>query len=511
MQLPSLTTILVTVVIILTIRFILKYFILPYIKLMRYKNFKGGHFLYKPLLGEFIDLQADLNAHGDLYASTIKRIEENPNIRAIFFPFLATVRVNLYDPELIKEFFSKTAKFIKDPVMFAPMSRMLKSGLVFSEGEKWKSQRKLISQVFHFDYINACLPIINLKCLEWLDTYCKNESKVTVDVKKTLKMYTSKTVWRIFFGEEEIDSEAETERLIEMMLDNASIERCYSLLNLFFGPKIFDLGLRAVDRKYNHEARLIENFARKKLNYFKEKLAKEQDSPSDKHSRNLIERLLIEASKQEEGGETVSDFEIMNQIMTFLVAGTDTTMNLLMLSQYHLAFYPEVQKKLREEIMQHVGKTGEITYEKLLKLDYLTAILKETLRLYGPADVTFPRTAIEDVMLGDLVVRKGDMVSATFKIVHSNPKYFTNPREFRPERWIEKTDPGVKDPFSFTPFAAGARRCIGEQLAYIEAKIMVVELVRRYHIDIQRPFQLRMGYGLVYENGEPMIGIYTKL
>lgn len=520
MQLPSLTTIIITVVVILITRFISKYLLIPYIKMRRYKGFKGGSFVYTPVLGDFAKMQADLKTHDDLYYSAVKRIIANPNLRALFYPMFNGLRIDLYDSELIKEFFIKQSKFVKEPVFLGPMLQLIPGGLVVAEGEKWKSQRKLISQVFHYDYINACIPIINRKGQEWIENYIvKEESKEIpstsiIDVKKAMKMYTSRVIWRTFFGEEDIVSGAESEKFLELILHNVGeiAQQSFSVFNVFFGPGFFQLGLRAEDRKSNQETKIVLEFARKKLNDFREKLSKENESlSSSNHTRNLIELLLIEASKHPVPEESLSDSELISQIVTFLLAGTDTTLNLIVMMHYFLALYPQVQEKLREEIMQHIGKTGEITYEKLSKLDYLTAVMKETLRMYGPADTIFPRVATEDIMIGDLLVHKGDIVTPVIRIVGSNPKYFSNPEEFRPERWIEKTDPGVNDPFAFTPFSAGPRRCIGEQLAYVEAKSMIVELVRRYHIDIKRPFKLRMDYGLAYENKEPMLAIYTKL
>lgn len=501
-----------TIIVVFFIRFIFKFFIRPYIKLMAYKNFRGGEFVYIPLIGDYANHQADLEPHGDVYYSAFKRIEANPNIRALFFPLMTGVRINLYDPELIKEFFANYSKFIKDPEMFAPLPSLVRNGLVFTEGEKWKSQRKLISQVFHFDYMNACIPIINRKCLEWIDSYCRDGTQVFLDVKKTMKMYTSRVIWRMFFGEEDIQTSVDSEKFMETILNYASgaMTRCFSLYNFFLGPKFFKLGLRASDREYNFEHQIVDTFAKTQLKYFREKLSKEKDS-APKQSRNLIELLLLEASKQSGNEEKVSDLDVMSQIVTFLVAGTDTTLNLLTMTHYFLALYPEIQQKLRDEVIQHLDKTGEITYEKLSKLDYLTAILKETLRLYGPADSTFPRVATEDVILGDLLVRKGTQILPNLKIVHSSPKSFSNPQEFRPERWIEKKDPGVKDPFAYAPFSNGARRCIGEQLAWTEAKIMITELVRRYQIDIERPYKLKMECRLIYENTKPLNAIYTKL
>ena len=220
--------------------------------------------------------------------------------------------------------------------------------------------------------------------------------------------------------------------------------------------------------------------------------------------RNLIELLL-------EQSERLSDIEIVAQIFVFFLAGTETTSELLAISHYLLATHPEVQAKLREEILTHIGKTEEITYEHISKMEYLNAVIKEALRFGAPILNILFRIATQDFMLHEIEIKKGTVITASLIGAAYNPKFFSNPEEFRPERWIEKVDPGTVDTSTHLPFSAGGRRCIGEQLALLEAKVMVCELVRQFKLELKTPYKLRMTIGLAYHAEPPVQVIYTPI
>ena len=512
-EIPSTLTIIATLIVLLLIRVLVKYVIRPLLMVLRFKKVKGAFCKYTPpILGFIQEMDSSLQLYNDYQYINLQRIATDPSLRLGVSCFLDTVFVDLYDPELIKEFFSKQTRFtIKDPRLFGPMSRLAMEGLVFIEGEKWKSQRKLVSSVFHFDYMNRFIPTINQIAQEWIQENCNNNKTSAVDLHQNMKAYTSRIVWRMFFGEDGFANKEEANQLSQVATKNTSDlnEMCMSPFNLFIGPIFFKLGLRSCDRQAQREIQMMENFFRKKLEFYKERLEQERASNTQSdRPKNLIELLLEDSQKATDTGERLTDYEIMAQIFTFFVAGTETTSNLLIMANYCLAQNPEVQNRLREEISKY---NGEITYEVLSKMEYLNAVVKEALRLYSPADGLFPRAATEDTMLGDVLIKKGYGVNVNMRVLQGNPKFFSNPEEFRPERWIEKSDIGVKDPFMFLPFGAGGRRCIGEQLAYTEAKIILIELVRRFKIEIQKPYTLRMSLKLAYQSLDPMTAIYTKI
>ena len=516
-HLPSPLLIAAAITTIITIRFLVKYFIKPFYLLQRYKKYKGVLCLYKPLGGTLLEIKDGEAKYGDSAYYLKKRIKDHPSTRFIAMPLLDRMTIVLFDSDLIKQFLAKetmmTVKYLG--LSGGIMSEFLKNGLVFTEGEHWKRQRKLISQVFHFDYMNNSLPTIRATAKEWIEKNCNSSSSssspCTVNVSKELKLFTSTVIWRIFFGEDSFDENKTGAPTVLRVLENlrVSTQLTLSVLNLLFGGRFFKLGLREIDRRFMRERKLIKELFYNKLSHLREKINKKSDDDTSADGskpkfKNLIELLL-------EQSEGLSDLEIVSQIFTFFFAGTDTTSELLAISHYLLATNPEVQTKLREEVLAHIRKTEDIMYEHITKMEYLNAVIKEALRVGGPVLNIIFREATQDFMLNDIEIKKGMLVTASVAGVAHNPKYFSNPEKFRPERWIEKQDPGTIDTSIYLPFSAGARRCIGEQLVLIEYKVMLCELVRRFKIELKLPFKLTMGIGVVYRAKPDIHVIYTPI
>ena len=511
MELPTISTLLLTALTLFLLRVIYKYFVKPYILLQSLKKIKGAVCFYKPLAGLYPEYSHDINYHNDPFYSAKKRVKENPQMRFIATPVFDSITIELYDPELVKEFCSQMVRvFSKDQRVYSILPPLALNGIFMTEGEKWKGQRKVISQVFHFEYMNKCIPVVNRTCQEWLKLHC-NSPRSEVNVSEHLKAYTASIVWQIFFGEGSVVPGGEAEKMMALNLKNLSdmTALVFSALNMLFGAKYFKLGLGSLERNYYRDTKTIvdyynKTFASMKKRYLEEKKAGVQQN----RPKNLVELLIDEIAK-DNSDDKMKDDEIVSQVFTFLTAGTDTTSNLLAVCQYLLATNPDVQDKLRMEVKDCLGDAPEITYEHLAGMKYLDGVIKESLRCYGPVGFQVPRVALQDTKIGELEIKKGYSVYASLICMHNNPNNFANPDQFRPERWIEKRDPGLSE--AFMPFSAGGRRCIGEQLAYVEAKIMICELVRRFKLNLKQPFQLKMGFGLIYEAKSPITMIYEKL
>lgn len=131
------------------------------------------------------------------------------------------------------------------------------------------------------------------------------------------------------------------------------------------------------------------------------------------------------------------------------------------------------------------------------------AVFNETLRLATPAPNTAARVALETHKLGDLLIPKGAVVIPSFILNFTNAKYYDNPTEFRPDRWINSSGKVMsahpQHPFLFTPFSAGARNCIGQHMAILEAKIILVEFMKAFDFEVPEDYKLRMTRRFLYE------------
>ena len=511
-----------TIITLLIIRTFYKYFVKPYFLLRHYRKYKGGLCIYSPITGESREAKKNEIKYGDALYDVKRRLEKNPSLRFSATPLVDTVYFMIHDVDLIKKFLNKESlTTVKFGGLNGNMSDFMKNGLIFTEGEKWKRQRRLISQVFHFDYMNNSLPIIRATAKEWIDNNCEcsSTSPSVVNVSKALKMYTSTVLWRIFFGEDKFTEGQNAPEILDLIVKHIRAGRnvALSLWNFIIGPRFFRLSLRSADRQFWRERKTIEKIFYSKFDELREKIINQKEktqqegasatnasSASSPSFKNLIELLLGQA-------EGLPDLEIVSQIFTFFVAGTDTTSELLTISHYLLATHPEVQAKLREEVITQIGKTEEIKYEHISKMEYLNAVIKEALRFGGPVVRAIPRVATQNFTLEEIEIRKGTVISASIAGVAHNPQYFSQPDQFRPERWIEKTDIGTIDNSIHLPFSAGSRKCIGEQLALIESKLLLCELVRRFSIELQTPYELKMGIGIVYYAKSPVKVIYNPM
>ena len=178
-----------------------------------------------------------------------------------------------------------------------------------------------------------------------------------------------------------------------------------------------------------------------------------------------------------EGELTYKTEDIFDEFTTFFVAGTDTTSNYLTMMIYLVYQHPEVEKKVRQEIAEHM-KEDDFSYDNLKKMTYIDCVEKEVTRFYGPANGFLIRNVVRDHLLKNVPMKKDTFVIAQPLGVHYSEKYYKNPTEFRPERWIEECN--NIPAFAIGGFSGGPRACIGKHLAKLEAKIGLIKFMQKY-------------------------------
>ncbi|KAL4502222.1 hypothetical protein ABPG72_000457 [Tetrahymena utriculariae] len=182
--------------------------------------------------------------------------------------------------------------------------------------------------------------------------------------------------------------------------------------------------------------------------------------------------------------------EIIDNFCALFIAGTDTTGNMTGAALYFLSLNPKIQEEAREEVMQIIKqKTNSsdlkelyncLQFEDLAKLDLINSIFKESLRLDPPASGVLPRISKQDIKIGQFEVKKGDLVNTHFIYNQSNPKVFINQGQINPYRWMKGKEQA--NVFNFTPFPQGPRNCIGQHLAMIEGKSILINFLLNFDI-----------------------------
>ncbi|RAJ59975.1 unspecific monooxygenase [Streptomyces sp. Amel2xB2] len=203
---------------------------------------------------------------------------------------------------------------------------------------------------------------------------------------------------------------------------------------------------------------------------------------------DLLDRMLETAHP--ETGERLSPENIRRQVVTFLVAGHETTSGALSFALHYLSRNPDVLARAQAEVEQVWGETEEPAYEQVARLRYVRRVLDESLRLW-PTAPAFSREALHDTTLGGVhPMRTGAWALVLIMLLHRDPAAWgENPESFDPDRFEPKAV-RARPPHVFKPFGTGARACIGRQFALHEATLVLGLLVRRYDIAADPDYEL---------------------
>ncbi|MDQ0994478.1 cytochrome P450 [Streptomyces sp. V3I7] len=211
---------------------------------------------------------------------------------------------------------------------------------------------------------------------------------------------------------------------------------------------------------------------------------------------DLLDRMLETAHPQT--GERLSPQNVRRQVITFLVAGHETTSGALSFALHYLARHPEVAARARAEVDRVWGDTPVPGYDQIAKLRYVRRVLDESLRLW-PTAPAFAREATRDTVLaGDHPMRRGAWALILTPMLHRDPEVWgPDADRFDPDRFEAKAVRG-RAPHSFKPFGTGARACIGRQFALHEATLVLGLLLRRYDLVPDPAYRLRVAERLTF-------------
>jgi cytochrome P450 len=186
--------------------------------------------------------------------------------------------------------------------------------------------------------------------------------------------------------------------------------------------------------------------------------------------------MLLEA-RDETGAPGLSDEQIHDEALTILLAGHETTANAMAWAFYLLERHPDVRARAYANVDEVLGERPA-TAADVPRLEYVRAVLAETMRLYPPAWVT-ARKALEAVEIGPLRLARGDIAIVSPYVSGRDPRYFTDPERFDPDRWAGAAPPK----FAYFPFGGGNRLCIGEPFAWMEGILVVATILQRARLE----------------------------
>ncbi|KAF9934226.1 hypothetical protein FBU30_002919 [Linnemannia zychae] len=183
----------------------------------------------------------------------------------------------------------------------------------------------------------------------------------------------------------------------------------------------------------------------------------------------------------------LTDRAVQTEALVFLIAGSETSSTAITVALMYLVKYPKTLRRLREELDQATASNPPDTlptYDQVRKLPYLTACINESMRLRPVAATGLPREVTEDTVMGGYNIPKGTIVLAQIARLHHDAMYFPEPNKFIPERWIQEESPfpPVQD-YTFYPFSAGTRNCVGKNFAMMEMRLILATILIKYDIE----------------------------
>ncbi len=193
---------------------------------------------------------------------------------------------------------------------------------------------------------------------------------------------------------------------------------------------------------------------------------------------------------RDDGGRAMTDGQLRDEVRTLLLAGHETTALALTYALHLLAQNPACQAKLQAELSAACDRARGPAADDLPRLAYARRVIAESLRLYPPADV-LGRQAIADCSVGGVDVPRGTNLFMSTWVVHRDPRYFEGPDTFDPDRWTDAFERSLPR-FAYFPFGGGPRNCIGQTLATAEAVLALATLCHHFHFDPDPTFELAL-------------------
>lgn len=382
----------------------------------------------------------------------------------------------LNDPECIKQVLLTQAKITTKSAGYERFKIILGNGLLVSEGDFWLRQRRFLSWAFNQKNIEKVYPQI---CEQTRFVLNQWKNKKHIDLAEELNFLTLQIISVSLLGIGQEENGPKVRRSLQEMIHYLQTTR-HIIIQFFllFVPFVdkkklalkIEMGLPFESTKRFKEA--IETMDKIVLDMIEER------RKANKHE-NLLDALIH--ARDDVDQTQMTDKQIRDETITMLVAGHETTANALTWTWHQILKHPEVYKKLTEEINEKVK--GDIpTYEEVTTLHYTKAVIEESIRLYPPF-WRVSRSNTEPIQVKGFDVPKGTSIITSIYTVQRNEKFWENPLEFRPERFLEGKEKIV--PFSYFPFGGGPRVCIGANFSFIEALTIVASMVKQYEFKSQ--------------------------
>ena len=366
------------------------------------------------------------------------------------------------DAEITKYLLRKNHRnYNKSKIQTQFLSKYLGKGLLTASGDYWLKQRRLIQPAFHKEKLQKLVTIMEGEIDKQLQTIQEGKKVALYPIMNELAFHVV------------------AKSLFNYSSDDNTMHRLQEIIETLQGFIVREIrqphkkwwykvsGLKAKNMKLVKESRdIINNII-------------DQRRLSNKEHDDLLDMLL--KAKYEEDGTSMTNEQLIDEILIFFVAGHETTANALTFTFHLLAKDTETLQKAVAEVEAIDADLPPM--KKLSELNYVKMCVEEAMRLYPPAWIT-DRVAIEDDAFAGFNIEKGTMIGISFYELHRNEKYWKNPNDFVPERFSEENRKETAG--HYFPFGAGPRMCIGNGFALYEMMLSVYAVLKKYKIETEQ-------------------------
>jgi cytochrome P450 len=379
-------------------------------------------------------------------------------VRARFFYVTAYF---LYHPDDIEYVVSTNAKNFRKSMSLRSnfFHRLVGNGLLTSEGEIWKRQRRLAQPAFHRQRISAYGDVMVDYAQRMIATWGAAEAR---DIHRDMMRLTLEIVVRTLFN---ADVSQDADKVGQVLSQIVKPFASQATLKWILDNRL----PTAAHRRFHREARKIDDIVYRII----------ADRRASGRDQGDLLSMLLEA--QDEDGTQMSDKQLRDEVMTLFLAGHETTALTLSWTWYLLAQNPLAEQKFHAELDEVLG--GRLpTFEDLARLKYTDMIAREAMRLYPPA-YGLGREAIEECEIGGFRVPRKTQVFMFQWATHRDPRFFPEPNAFQPERWTEEFTARLPK-YAYFPFGGGPRFCIGNTFAMMEIVLVLATIGQRFRLPI---------------------------
>lgn len=433
-----------------------------------------------PIVGNVVDLY---NANFNMTAAVEKWTATYGNVFRIWMGAHAFVVVS--KPEDLEILLSST-KHIEKAELYGLLVPWIGTGLLTSTGKKWHTRRKLITPTFHFRILDQFVEVFNRNSTLMVQKMLA--AKETINVHSLITLCTLDIICETAMGTK-VEAQNDSSSPYVKAVHNALISFHQRTMKPWLQPdtlfyattdgRTFNKAVKVL-HKYTQE--VIESRRRERESRRKDCIQTDDDLGMKKR-----EALLDQLLDANESAANLADSDIREEVDTFMFEGHDTTAAAISFLLWAVAANPDVQQKLADEMSEIFGDSDRpATSQDLQNMKYAERVVKETLRLY-PSVPLFARFMREDLEItGGYVIPAGANVTISCYQMGRNAAVWPDPEKFDPDRFLAENI-ATRHPFSYIPFSAGPRNCIGQKFAMMEMKSTLSKVVRYCTLSLPSP------------------------